>query len=147
MRALRCFVCCAGAAISLKICDFLVIFAIPCVLGALIVPKLVTDVCGVLIQVHAFHHKISAHYGARHGSAEHRKHVVSFGDSIHERHAIHRTSSRMKNVATKSVKFVERPNIEQLKRQVDLVTSCFKDIAHHPGDLDLMLTIQLLYNS
>lgn len=76
-----------------------------------------------------------------------RKHVVSFGDSIHERHAIHRTTARMKNAATKSVKFVERPNVEQLKRQVDLVTSCFKDIAGHPGDLDLMLTIQLLYNN
>jgi len=98
-------------------------------------------------KVHAFHHKISAHYGHRHTSADVRKHVVSFGDSIHERHAIHRTTARMKNAATKSVKFVERPNVEQLKRQVDLVSSCFKDIASHTGDLDLMLTIQLLYNS
>lgn len=97
--------------------------------------------------MHAFHHKISSHYGPRHTSPDVRKHVVSFGDSIHERHAIHRTTARMKNAATKSVKFVERPNVEQLKRQVDLVTSCFKDIAGHPGDLDLMLTIQLLYNN
>ncbi len=104
-------------------------------------------VCAACLQVHAFHHKISQHYGHKHTAAEYRKHVVSFGDSIHERHAIHRTTARMKNAATKSVKFVERPNIEQLKRQVDLVASCFKDIAAHPGDLDLMLTIQLLYNS
>lgn len=47
---------------------------------------------------------------------------------------------------TKSIKFVERPTLEQLKRQVDLVTSCFEEIARHNGSLDLMLTIQLLYN-
>ncbi len=103
--------------------------------------------CVLSPQIHAFHHKISEHYGPRHTAPDVRKHVVSFGDSNHERHAVHRTTSRMKNAATKSVKFVDRPNVEQLKRQVDLVTSCFKDIAGHPGDLDLMLTIQLLYNS
>lgn len=46
----------------------------------------------------------------------------------------------------KSIKFVERPTVEQLKRQVDLVTNCFEEITRHNGSLDLMLTIQLLYN-
>jgi hypothetical protein len=74
------------------------------------------------------------------------KNVLSFGDSVHERHALHKVTSSLTNVVTKSVKFVERPSIEQLKRQVDLVHSCLDDITAHRGDLDLMLTIQLLYN-
>ena len=44
---------------------------------------------------------------------------------------------------TKSIKFVERPSMEQLWRQLELVTNCFKDICSHDGDLDLMLTISL----
>ena len=48
---------------------------------------------------------------------------------------------------TKSVKFVERPTLEQLKQQVELVTKCFDEIAHHAGCLDLMLTISLLYDA
>ncbi len=47
------------------------------------------------------------------------------------------------NTLTKSIKFVERPSMEQLWRQLELVTNCFKDICNHDGDLDLMLTISL----
>lgn len=74
------------------------------------------------------------------------KNVLSFGDSIHERDAVHRVAGAMPRTWSKSVKFVERPTIEQLKRQVELVSSCFDYICGHGGDLDLMLTIQLLYN-
>jgi hypothetical protein len=41
----------------------------------------------------------------------------------------------------KSVKFSERSNCEQLRRQVELVTSCFAYIAQYSGDLDLQLTV------
>jgi hypothetical protein len=71
--------------------------------------------------------------------------VISLGDSVHERAALHKVTSGMPRTLTKSVKFVERPTVEQLKRQVDLVHSCFEDIVNHKGSLDLMLTIQLLY--
>ena len=75
-----------------------------------------------------------------------RRNILSFGDSIHERAAIHKVTATMgPEVRTKSIKFVERPTVEQLKRQVDLVLSCFEDICRHNGNLDLMLTIQLLY--
>ena len=74
------------------------------------------------------------------------KNVLSCGDSIHERDAVHRVAGAMPKTWSKSVKFVERPTIEQLKRQVELVSSCFDYICGHGGDLDLMLTIQLLYN-
>ena len=78
---------------------------------------------------------------------DHKRNIISFGDSVHERQAIHRVTEHMGNYArVKSIKFVERPTVEQLKRQVDLVTNCFEEITRHNGCLDLMLTIQLLYN-
>ncbi len=95
-------------------------------------------------QIHAFHHKISERFDVHHH--ERYKNVLSFGDSVHERHAVHKVTAALRNVHTKSVKFVERPSVEQLKRQVDLVHSCIHDITSHKGDLDLMLTIQLLYS-
>ena len=49
-------------------------------------------------------------------------------------------------VLVKSVKFVERPTLEQLKRQLDLVHSCLGEVVSHAGNLDLMLTISLLFN-
>lgn len=85
------------------------------------------------------------HGGAKVGAGF--KNVLSFGDSIHERDAVHRVAGAMPDTWSKSVKFVERPTIEQLKRQVELVSSCFDYICGHGGDLDLMLTIQLLYNN
>ena len=94
-------------------------------------------------QIHAFHSKLSEHVDAHH---DRHKNIISFGDSVHERHAVHKVTSTLRNVHTKSVKFVERPSVEQLKRQVDLVHSCIHDITSHKGDLDLMLTIQLLYS-
>lgn len=42
---------------------------------------------------------------------------------------------------TKSVKFAERPSVEQLRRQVELVSNCFHYIHTHDGDLDLQLTV------
>jgi hypothetical protein len=80
-------------------------------------------------------------------SSSARRNVISLGDSVHERMALQRVTAAMgPDVRTKSVKFVERPSVEQLKRQVDLIHSCFADICRHDGSLDLMLTIQLLYN-
>lgn len=96
-------------------------------------------------QIQAFHQEISAAYVGR--RADHKRNIISFGDSVHERAAILKVTSNMGNSArVKSIKFVERPTVEQLKRQVDLVTNCFEDITRHNGCLDLMLTIQLLYN-
>lgn len=72
--------------------------------------------------------------------------IMSFGDSIHEREALHAVTGPMPNCLKKSVKFVERPTMEQLQRQLELVYSCLDYICSYGGDLDLMLTIQLLYN-
>jgi hypothetical protein len=95
-------------------------------------------------KVQAFFQEIcTAYSGTRPND---RKNILSFGDSVHERAAVHRVTSNMgPHTRTKSIKFVERPSVEQLKRQVDLVASCFEEICRHDDHLDLMLTIQLIY--
>lgn len=71
--------------------------------------------------------------------------VISFGDSVHERDAVRKVTENLGCTFTKSVKFVERPNLEQLRREVDLVRNCLDYICGCKSDLDLMLTIQLLF--
>lgn len=70
-----------------------------------------------------------------------KNNIISFGDSHVERHAIQQVSRYIPNSTTKSVKFAERPSLEQLLRQIELVTKCFQYIYSHEGDLDLQLTI------
>jgi len=69
------------------------------------------------------------------------KNVISFGDSHVEREAVRAVTRGFPNVKTKSVKFAERPSMEQLRRQIELVTNCFNYIFMHDGDLDLQLTV------
>jgi hypothetical protein len=91
----------------------------------------------------AFQEKLSAHFN----SADYKcapgvkKNVVSFGDSHVEREAVRAVTRAMPSTRCKSVKFAERPSMEQLRRQLELVTNCFHYIHHHDGDLDLQLTV------
>jgi hypothetical protein len=94
-------------------------------------------------KVRAFSQELHVHYSKEDPTVT--RNVLSFGDSIHERHAVHKVTAGVPNMRTKSIKFVERPTAEQLRRQVDLVHGCISDVVGHRGDLDLMLTIQLLY--
>lgn len=71
------------------------------------------------------------------------KNIVSFGDSHVEREAIRAVTRGVSSCRTKSVKFAERPTPEQLRRQLELVTTCFGYIHNHAGDLDLQLTVTL----
>jgi len=77
-------------------------------------------------------------------TASRSRHVISFGDSHVEREAVRQVTKEFRDVRCKSVKFAERPTMEQLRRQIDLVASCFQYIYTHDGDLDLMLTISLM---
>jgi len=69
------------------------------------------------------------------------KNVISFGDSHVEREAVRAVTRGLPNTKTKSVKFAEKPSMEQLRRQLELVTNCFQYIHSHEGDLDLQLTV------
>jgi hypothetical protein len=90
---------------------------------------------------HAFQDRLSPFFS----ETKANKHVISFGDSHVEREAVRAVTRGVVNTRTKSVKFAERPSMEQLRRQIELVTSCFQYIYTHDGDLDLMLTISLMY--
>jgi len=68
-----------------------------------------------------------------------RKNVLSLGDSMHEREALLRTTASLPNCRSKSLKFVERPDIGQICKQHSLITDCFDRIVHHDGNLDLCL--------
>mmetsp|Transcript_594 Transcript_594/g.1449 ORF Transcript_594/g.1449 Transcript_594/m.1449 type:complete len:284 (-) Transcript_594:356-1207(-) len=70
-----------------------------------------------------------------------RLHVISFGDSAHERRALMQATEDMANCCRKSIKFIEQPDVAQLRKQHELVYSCFRHIAAHDGNLDLCLCL------
>lgn len=88
----------------------------------------------------AFGQEIQSHYSR--AMPGERRNVLSFGDSAHEREALIRVAQQIPNCRTKSLKFVERPGIEQLSREHTLVTDCFKEIVNHDGNLDLCIRCQ-----
>jgi len=92
---------------------------------------------------HAMHRRLSDHFPAVDSPPD--RHIISFGDSHVEREAVRTVAKNFNNVRTKSVKFAERPSMEQLRRQIELVTNCFQYLYTFNGDLDLMLTISLMY--
>jgi len=68
-----------------------------------------------------------------------RKNVISLGDSVHEREALLNACAPLPNCRSKSLKFVERPCIAELCKQHALVASCFDQVAHHDGNLDMCI--------
>mmetsp|Transcript_63117 Transcript_63117/g.160188 ORF Transcript_63117/g.160188 Transcript_63117/m.160188 type:complete len:254 (+) Transcript_63117:146-907(+) len=71
--------------------------------------------------------------------SERRKNIISFGDSAHEREALIRVTENLLNCSIKSLKFVERPGVEQLLKEHDLIAGCFRHIVDHDGNLDLCI--------
>lgn len=72
-------------------------------------------------------------------SDDRRKNILSIGDSTHEREAVLVATAPLKNCRTKSLKFVERPKLDQLCRQHLLMASCLRRIVHHDGNLDVVV--------
>lgn len=91
-------------------------------------------------KLRAFETEIRRIYGADAvNHPEKRKNVLSLGDSVHEREALLRATAQLPNCLSKSLKFVERPDISQICKQHSLVTSCFERIVNHDGNLDLCI--------
>jgi len=88
---------------------------------------------------HAFQESLSQEYTDSHCI----KNVLSFGDSHAEREAIRLVTRGLPNTRTKSIKFAERPTIEQLQRQLELVSNCFQYISNHEEDLDLCMSLSV----
>jgi hypothetical protein len=86
----------------------------------------------------AFEREIGGFYEARDAGLQ--KNVVSFGDSAHEREALIRVTERMRNCRTKSLKLVERPEVDQLLKEHQLLADCMRSIVSHDGNLDLCIS-------
>jgi len=71
--------------------------------------------------------------------SDRRKNVISIGDSAHEREALFRATELMTACCTKSFKFAERPEVEQLVKEHELISGCLKHIVNHDGNLDLSI--------
>jgi len=88
---------------------------------------------------HAFLESLSQEYADSHCI----KNILSFGDSNSEREAIRLVTKDLPNTRTKSIKFAERPTIEQLQRQLELVSNCLQYISNHEDDLDLCMSLSV----
>eukprot|EP00425_Heterocapsa_triquetra_P039364 CAMPEP_0195087744 /NCGR_PEP_ID=MMETSP0448-20130528/27502_1 /TAXON_ID=66468 /ORGANISM="Heterocapsa triquestra, Strain CCMP 448" /LENGTH=394 /DNA_ID=CAMNT_0040121337 /DNA_START=115 /DNA_END=1296 /DNA_ORIENTATION=+ len=100
-------------------------------------------------KLRAFEAEIRRLYGLALLEPEPRKNILSLGDSVHEREALMQATSSLPNCRSKSLKFVERPDITQICKQHALVaaasiasstttaTSTFASDAHelHPMHL------------
>jgi hypothetical protein len=93
---------------------------------------------------YAFQERLAPTFNAE---VKKEKNIISFGDSHVEREAVRAVTRGYANTKCKSVKFAERPSLEQLRRQIELVTNCFQYIHNHDGDLDLQLTVTVNQNN
>jgi len=69
------------------------------------------------------------------------KNIISFGDAMHERQAVFNVTREMSNCHTKSFKFMIQPQLEQLRKEHELIYWCLKHIVSHDGTLDLEVQI------
>jgi len=91
-------------------------------------------------KLHAFQAEIARIYRHQGASATgRRRNVLSLGDSLHEREALLRATAVLPNCRSKSLKFVERPDISQICKQHALVNSCFESIVNYDGNLDMCI--------
>ena len=89
-------------------------------------------------KAHAFMERVSAKYDTP--EALSKLNLVSVGDSISEREAAHHVSTETgAKGRVKTVKFVENPDIEQMRRQLMLLTTYLPEICTHPGTFDVNL--------
>ena len=92
---------------------------------------------------HAFRMVIDEHYADY--APGHVKHVISFGDSAHERDAVIRVCGALGQVKgsgrirCKSLKFMERPDLEHMKKEHNLIRQCLGQIVSHVDSLDLCI--------
>jgi len=87
-------------------------------------------------KLQAFQVEITSYFGAEaYFDVSRRKNVLSLGDSIHEREALLRATAAVPSCLAKSLKFVERPDIQQICKQHELIASSFSQIVHHQENL------------
>lgn len=80
------------------------------------------------------------------------KNIISVGDAPHEREALSRVvrwapTGTGKKCRSKSVKFILRPSIEQLTRELSMLRDSLREIVYHDDDLDLHFSAEALADS
>merc|ERR550514_360759 len=67
------------------------------------------------------------------------KNIVSIGDAPHEREALLRVtwSNTSPKCRPKSIKFLVRPNLDQLVRELDTLRANLREVVYHNDRLDL----------
>jgi len=83
----------------------------------------------------AFAQKLTNFYSTDHACYQ-RQNVISLGDSMYERKALMWATSCMPACRAKSLKFMERPTIERLAEQHQLVAGCLDQVIDYDGPLD-----------
>jgi len=68
------------------------------------------------------------------------RNILSFGDSNAEREAIRALTAGLPSTRCKSIKLMDRPSIEQLQRQLELLLRSFPSLCAHADHLDLRLS-------
>ncbi|CAD7957696.1 unnamed protein product [Amoebophrya sp. A25] len=96
-------------------------------------------------KVRSFDHEIRTYYEQRGDGG--RRNIIGLGDSTSDREAmLHVTGSKI-NTVGKSLKFMERPNLEHLQKQHHLIASSIRQIALHEKSLDLCIQHQMSSDS
>lgn len=72
------------------------------------------------------------------------KSLLSIGDSTHERDASHLACADTSYIKCKSIKFIERPDLQELTRQHKLIQECLNRVVYHDDTLDLCILNQEL---
>ncbi|KAA8499271.1 hypothetical protein FVE85_6856 [Porphyridium purpureum] len=85
-------------------------------------------------KIQAFTHEIGLQFPLMDGL-----NILSLGDGMSERDASHAVATSLPLSRVKTVKYIERPTIEQLQRQVSLVHSSFSELYKHDGSFDVNL--------
>merc|ERR1712032_587541 len=75
------------------------------------------------------------------GAPQRRRNIVSVGDSEYEMEALEWVVAGTECCA-KTVKFVERPSLEQCIQQHKLLASCVNDMIYHDGSFDLGVHVE-----
>jgi len=71
--------------------------------------------------------------------------IVSIGDSSVERHATIKVADEL-NYQRKSIKLIEKPNIDKMLTQWKLISFMIPKLYKHEGNLDLMMVVDQVEN-
>eukprot|EP00735_Rhodelphis_limneticus_P002830 TRINITY_DN13867_c0_g1::TRINITY_DN13867_c0_g1_i1::g.15453::m.15453 TRINITY_DN13867_c0_g1::TRINITY_DN13867_c0_g1_i1::g.15453 ORF type:complete len:295 (-),score=8.11,HAD/PF12710.2/0.083 TRINITY_DN13867_c0_g1_i1:109-882(-) len=90
-------------------------------------------------KIQAFVNEMLCHDAKLRSNKDRALNVICVGDSINERTAAHAIARKLRNTRIKTIKFVERPNVDQLRKQLSLLLRYFPGICQHSTSFDINL--------